>query len=163
MLFVGKISKSRGNKGEVVCRISPETDFSHIDFSGEFELKSKKHTKIAKMESYSERGTMLIAKFDISNSINDALMLVGYDVYSREFKSDKFYMNLNGYSVYDVYGFDWGIVSKVDLTGPNKMIEAMDGDDQVMIPFNNSIVLNIDHVKKKILIDPPDGLKDLNK
>lgn len=106
---------------------------------------------------------MLIAKFDISNSINDALMLVGYDVYLKDFKSENSYQNLEGYSVSDIKGLAWGVVRKVNLTGQNKIIEVRDGAAQMIIPFHDSIVLNIDHVEKKILIDPPDGLRDLNK
>jgi len=163
LVFLGKISKSRGNKGEVICKVSPDIDFSNIDFSGEFELKSKKHTKTSKMESYSERGSSLIIKFDISNSINDALGLVGYDVYSGELTSDTYSHNMEGYSVFDINGLGWGKVCKVDLAGPNKIIETFDGTEFKMIPFDNSIILKINSLKKTILIDPPDGLKSLNK
>lgn len=163
MVFLGKISKSRGNRGEVICKISPDIDLSKIDFSGEFELKSKKHTKTSKMESYSERGSSLIVKFDISNSINDALGLVGYDVYSSEYEQDVSLHNLEGYSVFDINGLSWGKVCKVDLTGPNKMIETFDGTEFVIIPFDDSIILKINSSEETILIDPPDGLKNLNK
>jgi len=163
LVLLGKISKSRGNKGEVICRISPDIDISNIDFSGEFELKSKKHTKTSKMESYSERGSSLIAKFEISNSINDALGLVGYDIYSREYKSDISSNRLEEYLVLDVTGLTWGKVCKVDLSGPNKTIETFDGKEYTIIPFNDSIILKIDSSEKTILIDPPDGLKNLNK
>lgn len=163
MVLLGKISKSRGNKGEVICRISPDVDLSSIDFSGEFELKSKRHTKTSKMESYSERGSSLIAKFDISNSINDALGLVGYDVYSREYKSEISPDSLEGYLVFDINGLSWGKVCKVDLSGPNKVIETFDGSEYTIIPFSDSIILKINSSEKTILIDPPDGLKNLNK
>ncbi len=163
MVLLGKISKSRGNKGEVICKISPEIDLSNIDFSGEFKLKSKKHIKTTKMESYSERGSSLIAKFDISNSINDALGLVGYDVYYGELRSDISSHSLEGYLVFDVNGLGWGKVCKVDLAGPNKMIETFDGAEYIIIPFDDSIILKINSSEKTILIDPPDGLKNLNK
>jgi len=163
LLFLGKISKSRGNKGEVVCSISPEIDTSLVDFSGKIVLKSQKYTKTAKMESYSDRGSVLIAKFNISNSINDALRLVGYEVYIEESENDDSSMNLEGYSVFDINGLNWGLVSKVKLNGLNRLIEVEDGSDLIIIPFNNSIVLEIDNKNKKIVIDPPDGLKDLNR
>lgn len=163
MVFLGRISKIRGNRGEVICKISSEIDLSNIDFSGEFELQSKKHTKTSKMESYSERGSSLIVKFDISNSINEALGLVGYDVYSRELRADISSQSLEGYSVFDINGLGWGNVCKVDLAGPNKMIETFDGEELVIIPFDDSIILKINSSEKTILIDPPDGLKNLNK
>ncbi len=163
MFFLGKISKSRGNKGEVVCQISHEADFSSIDFSGEFELRSTKQIRIAKVESHSENGQMMIMKFNISNSIEDALSIVGYDVYSENLRKSTAFPKINGYSVSDIHGSSWGIVSRVADSGLNKMIETYDGTVHLMIPLDDSIVVNIDHAKKKILIDPPDGLQTLNK
>lgn len=163
MFLLGKISKSRGNRGEVIFQISPEIDISSIDFSGTFELRSKKHTKTTKMESYSQRGSSLFAKFDISNSINDALRLVGYEVYIQEPARDRLIPDIEGYSVSDLTGVNWGVINSIDFTGPNKLIEVYNGIDYIMVPFNDSIVVEIDDKEKKVVLDPPEGLMELNK
>ena len=163
MFYLGRISKSRGNKGEVILHISPEIDISSIDCSGTFELKSEKHSKKAKMESYSSIGSSLIAKFDISSSINDALRLVGYKVFMKDSAKNRSIPDLEGYSVFDMKGIRWGEVTSIDMAGRNRLIEVNDGVNHIMVPFNDSIVVEIDECEKKIVLDPPEGLRDLNK
>ena len=163
MLFLGKITKSRGNKGEVVCSFSPEIDVSNLSFSGKIILKSLKHIKTAKMESYSDKGASMIMKLNISNSINDALRLVGYDVYLEKIEKEIGAPDLKGYSVADTTGLNWGVVDHVDFTGMNRLIEVRNGNEFISVPYTDSIVLDIDKKGRKILIDPPDGLRDLNK
>jgi len=163
LFLLGKISKSRGNRGEVIFQVSSEIDISSIDFSGTFELRSKKHTKTTKMESYSQRGSSLVAKFDISNSINDALRLVGYEVYIQNFAKESSTPDIMGYSVSDLNGINLGIISNIDFTGSNKLIEVYDGVDYIMVPFSDSIVVEIVEKEKKVILDPPEGLMELNK
>lgn len=115
------------------------------------------------MESYSQRGSSLIVKFDISDSINDALRLVGYDVFAKEPARGSSTPDLEGYSVSDLNGVSWGIIKSVDFAGPNKLIEVHDGTNYIMVPFDDSIVVEIDEKEKKVVLDPPEGLMELNK
>ena len=115
------------------------------------------------MESYYQRGSSLFAKFDISNSINDALRLVGYEVYIQEPARDRLIPDIEGYSVSDLAGVSWGVITSIDFTGPNKLIEVYNGIDYIMVPFNDSIIVEIDEKEKKIVLDPPEGLMELNK
>lgn len=163
MFLLGKISKSRGNRGEVIFQVSHEIDISSIDFSGTFELRSKKHSKTTKMESYSQSGSSLVAKFDISNSINDALRLVGYEVYIRDLAKGSSIPDIMGYSVSDLNGINLGVIINFDFTGQNKLIVVYDGIDYIMVPFNDSIVIEIDEIEKMVILDPPEGLMELNK
>lgn len=115
------------------------------------------------MESYSHRGSSLVAKFDLSNSINDALRLVGYEVFVKESPKDGSIPDIEGFSVFDINGVGWGVVSRVDLPGPNRLMEVFDGINYIMVPFDDSIVIKIDEKEKKVVLDPPEGLRDLNK
>ncbi len=115
------------------------------------------------MESYSLQGSSLIAKFDISRSINDALRLVGYEVFVNDSVKDKSIPELEGYSVFDLNGIRWGEVTRINMAGKNRLIEVDDGVNYIMVPFSDSIVVEIDENKKKIVLDPPEGLRDLNK
>jgi len=145
-----------------VCRISPEIDVTNIDFSKTFELRSKKYTRIAKMELFTDNGSSLIIKFDISNSINDSFKLIGYDVFCSTIDDKKMIRDLTGYLVSDIDGNSWGRVISFSITGLNKIIEVEDDDRIILIPYNEITIKNIDVEKKEITIDPPDGLKDLN-
>ncbi len=163
MVLLGKISKNRGNRGEVVCQISPGIDLSGIDLSGSLELRSEKYIKSAKMVSYSERGSSLVIKFDISNSINDALGLIGYEVYLDSPVKSESVFDFRGFLVKDLSGERWGVVTMINSGIMNATFEIENGDESIIIPFNESIIVKIDKKNREILIDPPDGLKDLNK
>ncbi len=115
------------------------------------------------MESYSQRGSSFIAKFDISNSINDSLRLVGYEVFIQEPARDSSIPDIEGYSVYDMNGIRWGVIESIDLKSANKLIEVYDGTDYIMVPFDDSIVVKIDEKSKRVILNPPDGLMELNK
>jgi len=145
-----------------VVQVSLKIDVTDIDFSKSLELRSEKHTKVAKMESFTDNSKSLLLKFDISNSIEDSLKLIGYDVFCNTFESRKNIPDLTGYLVSDVNGNDWGRVENTDLKGLNKMIEVNNAGRVILIPYHESLLEDIDTLKKKITIDPPDGLKDLN-
>jgi len=115
------------------------------------------------MESYSQSGSSLVAKFDISNSINDALRLVGYEVYIRDLAKGSSIPDIMGYSVSDLNGINLGVIINFDFTGQNKLIVVYDGIDYIMVPFNDSIVIEIDEIEKMVILDPPEGLMELNK
>lgn len=45
---------------------------------------------------------------------------------------------------------------------PLLVLEPETGKEEVYVPFNRTICLEIDVRAKRIVIDPPDGLLDLN-
>jgi len=57
-----------------------------------------------------------------------------------------------------------GMVRKVWEAGgaPLLVLDPTAGKDEIYIPFNRSICSEIDVAAKRIVIDPPDGLLDLN-
>ena len=57
-----------------------------------------------------------------------------------------------------------GTVRKVWEAGgaPLLILDSSAGKDEIYIPFNRSICPEIDVAAKRIVIDPPDGLLDLN-
>ncbi|MCP4217716.1 MAG: hypothetical protein GY765_23950, partial [bacterium] len=65
--------------------------------------------------------------------------------------------------VKDINGLEWGRVLDISEAGLNKLIEVYQNDDIYYVPFTDSIVKSIDAEKRLIIIDPPDGLMDLNK
>jgi len=114
------------------------------------------------MESYSIRDTSVLAKFNISNSIDDALRLVGYDVYGRQWTDAGAFPDMKGYSVFDNRGDYWGTVIRLNISGPRKLLEVQSDEGVIMVPFEETFVVEINESDKKILLDPPAGLRELN-
>ena len=104
----------------------------------------------------------MVAKFNISNTIDDALRLVGYDVYSTQLRDTGSPLDLDGYSVFDKAGDCWGTVIGLSLSGPLRILEVQSEDGVIMVPFEDAIVVEVDEKERKILLDPPEGLRDLN-
>lgn len=169
MNFLGKILKVRGNKGEVICT-SPETGVLALEIGETVLLKSEKHQKPCKIERLREIKGAPVLKFEGVDTINDALTLVGYAVYTQENghpnSMDTETVELENYTVIDTNGDLWGKVIYLETTGLNELLEvqAQDGTGELYyVPLTDSIVKEINRDTGTIIIDPPDGLKDVNK
>ena len=55
-----------------------------------------------------------------------------------------------------------GIVKDILSAGGNDMLVVDKGGSEILIPFSKSICLDIDLDKKEIVIDPPEGLLELD-
>lgn len=187
MIFIGKILKVRGNRGEVVIT-SPKVGFYTL-FGREngkeiVILKSEKYEKKLEVEFLREIKGNPVLKLKGIDSINDALRVVGYSIYTEytdysnyaagdEVKTGESAIleekcgisNLEGYNVKDVNGNRWGHVIYFDTVSSNQLLEIQDDDktDVYYVPFTDTIVKKIDKEARLIIIDPPDGLKSLNK
>lgn len=185
MIFIGKILKERGNRGEVVIT-SPTVGFYALTERENGKkiviLKSEKHEKKFEVEFLREIKGNLILKLKGIDSINEAFKIVGYSVYTfispdyaagDEVKTVEFDLlekegetaDLEGYDVKDVNGNRWGRVIYFDTDSSNHLLEIQDEDaaEVYYVPFTDTIIKKIDKETQLIIIDPPNGLKDLNK
>ena len=71
---------------------------------------------------------------------------------------------LIGCSVMTTAGLPVGVVRDVVAIGESTLlvIEGDPGPKEVMVPFVRDICVEVDPDGKRIVIDPPDGLLDLN-
>ncbi|MCP5108996.1 MAG: 16S rRNA processing protein RimM [bacterium] len=172
MTFFGKILKVRGNKGEVVITSPLKVDYA-LTNGESVRLKSEKYEKQEEIEYFREIKGAFIIKFKGINSINDALTRVGYSIFTERDKTepaepadgDMENYHIENFIVKDINGEVWGKVEHFDTEHLNPLLEVR-ADDQseiCYIPFSEEIIKEIDPGKRVIIIDPPVGLKDLNK
>jgi len=69
---------------------------------------------------------------------------------------------LVGSRVVTVGGTEVGTVRDVLPAGGSNVLVVARGDDEVYVPFAESICRRVDPAGRVIVIDPPDGLLDLN-
>ena len=75
----------------------------------------------------------------------------------------KYYMfHLTGCSVVTRGGDAIGLVTDILFIKENDLLVVEKGERKMFIPFTESICIGVDLAKKKIVIDPPEGLLDLN-
>ena len=75
----------------------------------------------------------------------------------------KYYLfQLSGCSVVTKGGVAIGSVMDILFIKGNDLLVVEKEEGRMLIPFTESICIEVDLAKKKIIIDPPDGLLDLN-
>jgi 16S rRNA processing protein RimM len=109
----------------------------------------------------------LVFKFRGIDSIDDAEMLIGAEVRiplaeRRALDDGEFYQSdLVGCLVLDrASGSELGRVSAFDESGGTGLLVV---GQSLMIPFVRAICTEIDTAARKIVVDLPEGLKDLNR
>jgi len=163
LTLFGKILKTKGNKGEVV--IGLESGFEHIilNVDQSVVLKSEKYSRIQKIEYCKQLNHNFILKFHDIDSIEQAFRLVGYVIYIAEEKIRVEDQHLIHFEVRDVHQKRWGTVRAIKQFGLNKILEISENDETMYVPWNKDIILEVQDIERVIVIDPPDGLRDLNK
>jgi 16S rRNA processing protein RimM len=168
LIIVARTVRTRGLKGELVAELL-------TDFPDRFEQISQlegigpggEHKRL-ELESYWFQNDRVVLKFVGYDSIESTQGLVGYDLGLPESErvqlaDNEFYdWELEGCSVEIEPGSSIGDVREVMRTGGVELLVVEDGDQrQHLIPMAQSIVVEIDLPRKRILIDPPEGLLDL--
>lgn len=168
MIFFGKILKVRGNKGEVVST-SPAPGICNLQQGETILLKSEKYQKQLEIEALRDIKGSPVLKLKGINAINEALKLVGYSIYVPNHKQagsneQDTPEQFEDFVVQDKKGNHWGKVKHVEVDTLNPLMEVWDENetDVYYVPFTETIVKKIDKQKRLIIIDPPEGLKDLN-
>ena len=127
-------------------------------------MQSAKYKKEKKIDYFKEIRGAPVFKFKDTNTINDAFRLVGYSIYANKTDTQDTNIDIVKFMVKDMQGNIWGIVKNIEDSGINQLLEVESPTgDVIYVPIADSIVKEIDEEKKIILIDPPEGLKDLNK
>ena len=143
---------------------SPNSDLCRINKGESVILKSPKYTKEKKLDYIKDIQGKAVLKFSDINSINEAYKLVGYSVYgSQSPEPDTKMVDIVQFQVKDLQGNSWGIVKDIEISGFNQLLEVESREGNIIfVPYTDAIIKDIDEEKQLILIDPPEGLKDLN-
>ena len=76
-------------------------------------------------------------------------------------EGEYFWHDLVGMEVFDLEGVFLGKVCGVHELAPVDLLEVSGPESSFMIPCSSEIVVTVNLERKKIVLDPPDGLLDL--
>jgi 16S rRNA processing protein RimM len=159
--------RPRGLRGELVADLL--TDFPER-FEGLKEVTLVKpggEKDILKIEDFWFQKNRIVFKFTGIDSIETAQMFINCKVCvpegeEVELENDEFFdWQLEGCAVSTIEGKRLGLVREVMRTGGTELLVVADeeeGGKDHLIPFAETICVEVDIENKVIRIDPPDGL-----
>ncbi len=163
MIKIGKIRGPWGREGEL------EID-CYSPFPERFSILKEIFigSKTYKIERVRYFGGKVVTKIKSVNSIEEASKLSSNEIEISEeevylLPQDYFYLHdLKGCHVFLKDGREIGVVDYVWEMGESTLLAVCGEKGEILIPFAKSICYSVDIRDKRIKIDPPDGLLELN-
>lgn len=169
LVRIAKALRTRGLKGELVADLL-------TDFPERFEaittliaVGPRGEHQVVELENFWFQNDRVILKLVDCDNVDAAEKFKNYefcvtDSEVVELEEDEYYdFDLEGCTVRDASGRKVGKVTEVLKTGGAEiLVVAAESGTEIMVPLAESIVTKIDIGAKEILIDPPEGLLDLN-
>jgi 16S rRNA processing protein RimM len=72
-----------------------------------------------------------------------------------------YWHQLKGLKVYTSAGEELGKIKDLIEAGSNSVIVVAKGKQEIMVPFNDEFIVEVDHGNNKVIVDLPPGLLDV--
>jgi 16S rRNA processing protein RimM len=168
MVLVGRIARTHGRRGHVI--VDPATDFPDERFAAGAVLHTMRDGQpgtvtIAAMRMHQGRPVLTIEGID---TMDAAETMAGVELRVPESAlmplPDRTYYehDLIGCILVTTGGREVGTVRTVEGGGGIVRLIAGAGRQEIQVPLVDEICVTIDITEKRIVIDPPEGLLDVN-
>jgi 16S rRNA processing protein RimM len=168
-IAIARIVRPRGNRGEVLADL-------YTDFAARFELLEEiwleypdRRRERKLLENSWQHHGRIVLKLSGANSIAEAETLVGAWV---EVEADHavplpegtyFDHDLIGCTLYTANGEELGTVSEIMHIPGNDQLVVQGKRQEILIPVRSDICKDVSLERKRIIVELPEGLIDLNK
>ena len=168
LAVVGRIARAHGIRGQVI--VNAETDFPDARFRPDAVLFAKRGDRVEAIRLTTVRfqhGRPVIG-IDGVNDMNAATMWAGVELRVpvselAPLAEGTFYRHdLVGCRVETAAGAHVGTVVEVEGTLGRSRLVVQTERGEALVPLVQEICRSIDVAAKKVVIDPPDGLLELN-
>lgn len=168
LISLGAITKVRGNKGEVAVALRSRYK-EQYDTIKKVVLRAPNEADCElAVENLWFHGEKLILKFKGCDSIEQAEKIVGYEVLisEGEFKPPgegyHYVFDLLGMKVYSAGGDFLGKIEDVMYTGGTDILIVKKNGKEYLIPMAEEYLKELDFKNKKLTIELPEGLLEIN-
>ncbi len=166
-ILIGRIARTKGYKGEVGIKVKLDDPYILTEHNTIYLERNKKYIPyIIDKIKITPKGHANVFLDDVDGEM--AQILVGNDVFlPREIleeydESSVLFQDVIGYQVTDTNYGELGDVSNV-IEHPGNILLVIDyNGTEVFIPMIDAFVKNINHDTKKIIVETPEGLIELN-
>lgn len=169
LVLVGRIARTHGHRGAVI--VHPDTDFPEARFvpgARLWILRAGQPAELTIVDTWFHNGRPIVTIEGV-DSMNDAELLRGAELRVPEatlqpLPDGAFYhFQLIGCAVETLNGDAVGTVRAVEGEAGNHRLSIAAEGGEVLVPLVTAICLSIDVVARRIVIDPPAGLLDVNR
>jgi 16S rRNA processing protein RimM len=130
---------------------------------------AKRAEREAEIDFFRRQHGHCIVKFRGINAISEAEKYVGAEIkipagdLPRLEEGFYYTFQLKGCQVFAADGDYIGIITDVLDSGGAEILKVDRGDEETLIPFAESYLKSIDLDRRRVEVDLPEGLRDLNK
>jgi len=167
LVTIARAVRPRGLKGEIVAELLTDFPDRFEDVEELILVSPRGERTTRRLEDYWFQNDRVILKLADYNDVEAAKELVGFEFAVPESErvplpADHYYdWELEGCTV-KVGAESIGTVKSVLKTGGTEILVVADENEKErLIPFADSIVVEVDAANKTIVVDPPEGLLDL--
>ena len=168
MVVVGRVARPHGLRGQVV--VTPETDFVEERFrtGATFWTRSDRGDEALTVSSARVQNGRPVIGFEGFATIEDVERLAGLDLRVPEetlqpLADGAYYVHdLVGCVVETTSGERVGEVSRVDGGAGASVLSVRGPRGEVLVPLAADICIEVDIAGRKIRVNPPEGLLELN-
>ena len=165
MVLVGRIVRAHGLRGQVV--IAPDTDFGEERFAPGSKVWRSETSSLTVIDGHPQADRWVVA-FEGVTTIEEAEALRGTELRIPEaarmsLGPDEYYLyDLVGCEVRTAAGVEVGRVQSV-YTGAGGALLGVERDGaEVLVPLVKTMCPEIDVAARRIIVDPPEGLLEVN-
>lgn len=169
---IARLGRAWGNRGELaaIALTSRPERFQQLHEVFLFREEAPVGAGGMEVEKVWEHGREWVFKFRGVDTISQAELLERAEV--RVPMADRLPIEQGEHYVSDLMGCEvrdratgelLGAVTGWQDAGGSGLLEVGGGDEPLLIPFARSLCVEIDTVRKRIVVDLPEGLKDLNR
>ncbi len=168
LAVVGRIARAHGNRGQVVVNL--ETDFPNERFrpGAELFIERRGVVEALRLTTVRFQHERPVVGIDGVDTMNDAEALAGFELrvpvdWLQPLPEGTFYRHdLIGCRVETTSGEAIGIVQDVDAALGGSRLVVGGANGEILIPLAAAICTTVDVAARRIVVDAPEGLLDLN-
>ena len=169
LVLVGRIARTHGHRGAVI--VNPDTDFPAERFktgATVWMLRAGEPAAVVIEHAWLHQGRPVVTLAGVE-SMNDAELLCGVGLRVPEDtlqplpEGAYYHFQLAGCRVVRSGGEEIGVVTAVEGEAGGQRLVVATPEGDVLVPFATSICTTIDVGARRIVIDPPEGLLEVNR
>ena len=167
--YLGKIVKKYSFKGELILKLDTDQPEIYENLNAVFLDMGKTLVPYFIESSLFQKGNHMRIRFEDVNSEQEAELLLKREAYLPisllpKLEGNQFYFHeVTGFDLEDVHFGKIGIISSINDSSAQPLFVVTTEHGEILIPMVDDFIEKIDRVNKKILVNTPEGLIDMNR